>query len=106
MLTAERLQWLRKLIAEDKVIRFYQWSAWRKLRQQALQRDHYECQQCKRRGKYSKAENVHHIKEVKLCPELAMTLDNLESICIKCHNMEHKRLEKSNQPRFTNEERW
>ncbi|WP_431030043.1 HNH endonuclease [Lysinibacillus sp. LZ02] len=106
MLTPERLQWLRKLITEDKVIRFYQWCEWRKLRKKALERDRYECQQCKHNGRYSKAENVHHLKEVKDYPELAMTLSNLESVCITCHNKEHKRFAKVNQPRFINEERW
>ena len=106
MLSQERLTWLKDLIRQDKVVKFYQWSAWRKLRQQALKRDNYECQTCKRIGKYSKAQNVHHLKEVKQYPKLALTLDNLECICINCHNKEHERLEKTRPVRFTNEERW
>lgn len=102
----ERFQWLLTLIRDDKLVRFYQWIEWRKLRLKALERDNFECQQCKRKGKYKKAQNVHHIKEVKLFPLLAMELENLESICITCHNDEHKRLESKQQPRFTNEERW
>lgn len=106
MLSPERLTWLKDLITQDKVVKFYQWSAWRSLRQQALKRDNYECQTCKRAGKYSKAQNVHHLKEVKQHPELALTLDNLECICIICHNKEHERLEKVRPIRFTNVERW
>lgn len=106
MLTQERLTWLKDLIRQDKVVKFYQWSEWRKLRQQALKRDNYECQTCKRDGKYAKAQNVHHLKEVKQHPELALTLSNLECICITCHNKEHERLEKTRQVRFTNKERW
>ncbi|WP_331000859.1 HNH endonuclease [Radiobacillus kanasensis] len=88
---------VRKLIREDKLVKFYQCKAWygkNGIRQQALERDNYECQECKRQGKVSPAQNVHHIKEVKEYPELALVLDNTESVCIKCHNKEHKRLEK------------
>lgn len=96
------------LVRSDKLMKFYKSKAWLTLRQEALKRDHYECQSCKRKGKYRRAKNVHHIKEVKKHPELALDLDNLESICIPCHNDEHKRLEKyqENKPKFVNEERW
>lgn len=87
----EYLEWLIKLVREDKLIKFYQSPPWRKLRLQRLQLDHYECQPCRRKGKYSKAQNVHHKKEVKKVPSLALELDNTEAICIRCHNEEHKR---------------
>lgn len=107
MITAERLQWLRKLILEDKLVKFYQWSAWRKLRQQALERDNYECQECKRLGKYKRAQNVHHLQEVKERPKLAMTLDNLECVCVQCHNKIHdKRLRNDKRKPFVSEEKW
>lgn len=111
MLSQDRLLWLMQLIDEDKLIKFYQWSEWRKLRQKALKRDNSECQLCKAAGKYHAAENVHHIKEVKTHPELAMTLDNLQCLCIKCHNDVHERHSilsehKKKEPLFTNEERW
>lgn len=101
------LQTLKTLIEQDKLKIFYDRSAWRKLRLKALERDNYECQECKRQGKVGPAQNVHHIKEVKDFPELALVLDNLESVCIKCHNKEHKRLEKyiRKKKRF-DDERW
>jgi 5-methylcytosine-specific restriction enzyme A len=71
--------------------RFYKSGPWRKLRLVALERDNYECQQCKRKGKFSKGQNVHHIKEIYRHPKLALELDNLETLCINCHNEEHKR---------------
>ncbi len=51
----------------------------------ALQRDHYLCQRCRRRP----ATTVHHRRPRDLYPELALVLDNLESVCARCHNQEH-----------------
>ncbi len=104
----EMLRWIEGLIRQDKLVKFYQCREWRKLRLEALERDHYECQICKRKGKYRRAQNVHHIKEVKSRPDLALTLDNLESVCIKCHNEIHKKEYnlKSKQKPFVNIERW
>ncbi|WP_088033519.1 HNH endonuclease [Evansella clarkii] len=52
--------------------------------------------------------HVHHKKEVKKFPELALVLDNVETLCVNCHNEEHDRLAEVNnrKPRFENEERW
>lgn len=95
------------LIQTNNLMKFYKSKSWKDLRKQALERDHYECQSCKRKGRYRKAKNVHHIKEVKTHPELALDLDNLECICIQCHNEEHKRLENYvKKKKFWNEERW
>ncbi|MFD2638382.1 HNH endonuclease [Piscibacillus salipiscarius] len=103
------LKLIKQLILEDKLVRFYQSKAWRSLRINVLERDNYECQECKRQGRVSPAQNVHHIKEVKKHPELALVEDNCEGICIKCHNKEHERLEKyirKKKPKFISEERW
>jgi 5-methylcytosine-specific restriction endonuclease McrA len=106
-ITQKQLRWLERLIREDKMIPFYKSKPWRVLRQEALERDNYECQVCKKRGKYSRAQNVHHLKEVKMRPDLALTLDNLESVCIRCHNEIHdKRLKNDKRKPFVNEERW
>lgn len=85
------LTWLVKLIEEDNLVKFYKNRKWRELRREALTRDNYECQACKKRGRYARAENVHHRKEVKQFPDLALDIDNVESVCIRCHNQEHKR---------------
>lgn len=73
-------------------MKFYKSRAWRTLRLEALVRDNYECQQCKRQGKFSKGQNVHHIKEIYYHAELALEIDNLETLCIQCHNIEHERI--------------
>ena len=100
---------LYALIKQDKLVKFYQSRSWRSLRLEALTRDNNECQTCKRYGKVGEAQNVHHIKTVKEFPMLALSLSNLESICIKCHNNEHDRLNKyirKKKPKFVNVERW
>nr|WP_273717137.1 HNH endonuclease [Alkalihalobacillus pseudalcaliphilus] len=133
---------IKRLIAEGKEIKFYQHKSWRGLRLQALDRDHHECQECKRqgrvttnfitpngdtlspltpaphipygrepnRGRETKRKNVlqvHHLKELKDFPHLALVLDNTETLCIWCHNDEHDRLgDCQGGERFTNEERW
>lgn len=99
-----------KLIQEDNLMKFYKGRDWMELRQTALIRDNHECQKCKERGKYRKADCVHHIKEVKDYPWLALILDNLMCLCNSCHNAEHGRdniweLNKP-QPKFMSEERW
>lgn len=95
-------------IKSDKSMKFYKSKEWLRVRQLALKRDNYECQICKKRGKYKKAENVHHMKEIKTYPELALSLDNLQCLCIRCHNEVHDRLdkEKNKITKFMNEERW
>jgi len=104
MMTLELIQFIR----EDKIMKFYKSKQWLSLRLIALERDNYECQECKRKGRYYKAENVHHKKEVKTHPYLALDINNLECLCIRCHNEEHKRLDKLTKkiPKFMNVERW
>jgi 5-methylcytosine-specific restriction endonuclease McrA len=70
--------------------RFYRGNTWKKLRLTALRRDNYFCRECARRGKpFVRASVVHHIVSREAAPELALELDNLESLCAACHNREH-----------------
>jgi len=71
--------------AELKERRIYESVAWRRVRLLALQRDNYLCRQCLRKKRITKATQVHHLKPIKGYPELALTLDNLESLCWDCH---------------------
>ncbi len=64
---------------------FYHWPAWRQLRTMALHRDHYLCQECLRKKRIRRATEVHHVKPIADFPELALELDNLESLCWNCH---------------------
>ncbi|MFJ7662970.1 HNH endonuclease [Lysinibacillus sp. NPDC097162] len=106
MIKPERIQQLHSHINSGELMKFYKSREWMSLRKEALKRDNYECQLCKATGRYHKAENVHHMKEVKTHPHLSLTLSNLQCLCIKCHNEVHDRLESVRAPKFTNEERW
>lgn len=106
MVTNKRMQELINWINTDKLMKFYKSKEWFAVREQARQRDNYECQLCKAEGKYHRVENVHHIKEVKTHPHLSLSLSNLQSLCIACHNKVHERLDEQHEVKFTNEERW
>ena len=64
---------------------FYKTTVWRRLRLLALQRDNYLCQECLRKKRITKATEIHHIKPIASHSELALSLDNLESLCWDCH---------------------
>ena len=68
---------------------FYKTYAWKKKRKEILDRDNRECQECKKHGKVSRATVVHHVKEYKLFPSLALDDENLESLCRDCHEAKH-----------------
>ena len=74
---------------------FYKRVAWQRARSQALERDHWMCQDClalKRAGariRVNPATVVHHIKPREEHPELALELSNLISLCERCHNKRH-----------------
>ena len=87
---------------EDRA-RFYGSTAWRKLRQSILERDHFECQWCKAEGRlttqYDSVLEVDHIKELETNPELAYDPDNLRTLCKDCHNKRHDRMNYRGQPK-------
>jgi 5-methylcytosine-specific restriction enzyme A len=99
--------------------KFYDSPDWKQRREEVRKRDNYECQECKRLGKvfidtyeYSvKAKRkkiklvVDHIKELEDHPELALDTDNLETLCVKCHNLKHGRSFEYKQPKW-NDEKW
>lgn len=93
-------------MTEKEVKSFYNSGAWGKKREAIMDRDHHECQDCKRRleeaakegkilhgwkKKIWRAEQVHHIKELRTHPEAALQDDNLISLCTRCHNIRHGR---------------
>lgn len=86
--------WLNELIEDGDLSPFYWTKAWRRIRRAVLKMDRHECQECKRRGKYTRATLVHHINELKDRPALALTIEyegkrNLESLCNPCHERTH-----------------
>ncbi len=96
------------LIKANKLYKFYHSTAWESLRDEVLKEQHYECQLCKARGIYTRADTVHHINYVRIAPHLALSRydeqgrQNLIAVCATCHNEIHKTKHKG----FTNEERW
>ncbi len=74
---------------------FYHSTEWKALRRVALDRDGGMCCDCMdkfRAGlikKPHRADVVHHIKNRKDYPELALDLSNLRSLCDTCHNKRH-----------------
>lgn len=68
---------------------FYKSAAWLRARDAALRRDHWLCARCLKRRIFRPASVVHHKIPRAQAPELALKLDNLESLCPACHNAAH-----------------
>lgn len=107
------LKQLIALIASDQEYRFYSWSCWLRTREEVLKLDHYECQRCKTRGRYSRAVLVHHVKHLKDRPDLALSIwdgeeRQLVSVCKKCHEELHPESQRQYKPltKPVTEERW
>ena len=109
--------YIRQLISIGKIILFYKSDDWEEIRQEVLEELNYECQECLKRGLYTRADCVHHVNEVRVRPDLALSkfyVDhegnrqrNLVPLCNACHNIVHDKLGKWQQKdKFTNEERW
>lgn len=114
--------WIKKLIKDNEIWKFYKTDDWEELRDDVLKDAHWECQHCLRKGKYTRAVMVHHINEVRKRPDLALTREfihpitkqriiNLVALCNSCHELEHPdrfgnyRVQRGIE-KFTNEERW
>lgn len=67
---------------------FYNSAAWIAVRCLVLERDRYMCQPCLRMGRHRPATTVHHKRELRNNPEAALDPENLEGICIQCHNQQ------------------
>lgn len=65
---------------------------WRRLRERALKRDGYMCQESRRFGRFEPAEVVHHIWPAEDYPEYAYCLWNLVSLSAANHDKMHDRL--------------
>lgn len=84
--------------------KFYDSVLWKKTREAQLERDHYECQRCKHKGKYKNLDGlvkytpavlVHHDFRLLQYPQYATTpvvngTRNLYSLCNSCHEIEHE----------------
>ena len=70
---------------------FYNSKDWRVLARVALQRDGYRCVKCQ-----AIASEVDHIIPIQTGEgwEKRLDLDNLQSLCVRCHNEKHRRFQK------------
>ena len=88
---------------------------WKHKSQYIMRRDHYECQECRKKlkegkaRKISRATQVHHIVPYDVDPSLGLDDENLEAICDRCHNIIHGRVwsnTKSKKKKPATVERW
>lgn len=109
--------YIKELIQMDNLILFYKSKEWLELRAEVLHDLHYECQECLKRGRYTRADCVHHVNEVKKRPDLALSKYYIDEegnkqrqlipLCNTCHNIVHDKLgEWQRKDKFVNEERW
>lgn len=68
---------------------FYRSKPWRRKREYILKRDKYLCQECKKYGRNTEANVVHHLIEIEDDSSLKLTNSNLQSVCKACHNKLH-----------------
>ncbi|WP_144940134.1 HNH endonuclease [Paenibacillus sp. 32O-W] len=109
-----------KYVTPEQKRKFYDSKEWKQLREERKKIDNYECQECKRNGRvtidtneYSESAKrkkiqlvVDHIKELEDHPELALEIDNLETSCVRCHNVKHGRVFERNVNKWEHDERW
>ena len=69
--------------AKSKQYQFYRSRQWQRLRQQVLDRDHYVCQYCGQPN----SRTVDHVVPIEYDEKLKDHLDNLATICRKCHRL-------------------
>ena len=112
-MTQEEIEYTKRCIQED-VHRFYIWRKWIRVRNQVLEIDKFECQDCRKNGIYKKATTVHHCQFLRLHPETALDIEyifngkrqrNLISLCHECHEARHGYRKRKEEEPLT-EERW
>lgn len=71
----------------------YACAKWKKTRRLKLEKVNYFCERCIKKNIYNTAIIVHHKKHVNesnyMYDDIFYNLDNLEALCIACHNEEH-----------------
>lgn len=84
--------WASRVQGHPEWYRRAPWTGEAGLRMQALNRDCWLCQECKRNGlltplnKGDGSAHVDHIKPHQWNRELFYDLDNLQSLCVSCHS--------------------
>lgn len=93
--SAKRYNQRVRFTSDKKYSDFYKSKAWRNKRKQVLIRDKYLCQSCLRKGVVKSIESkerfyVHHLIELKDDWDKRLDMDNLETVCAKCHIEAHR----------------
>lgn len=107
-------QWIQSLLDKNNLHLFYTSRFWLNVREEVLIDHKYECQHCKARGFYKKADTVHHEQYVRKHPPLALSKTyeyngnvyrQLTPLCDECHKKEHNKHKRKKGKPLT-EERW
>jgi len=83
------------IMAKDWAIKFYNSEAWQKTRQGYIDSVNNVCERCLADGRYVPGQIVHH--KIYLTPQnindpnISLNWENLEYLCLDCHNKEHMR---------------
>lgn len=80
-------------MAKDFARQFYNSSAWKSCREEYKKQQHYLCERCQAKGLIVPGVIVHHKRRVSPetieDPSVLLNFDNLELLCVRCHNEEH-----------------
>lgn len=79
-----------KFTRDKRTVDFYNSNAWRKKREEVMKDNHYLCYVCKLNKRYERANEVHHIKNLKHNMELGLDNDNLMCLCFAHHDEIHE----------------
>ena len=71
--------------------RLYASSEWKELVRQVFKRDNYLCQKCEEPHQYGNPLHSHHLKSWANNPDDRMDIDNLVTLCKKCHDFVHSK---------------
>ena len=72
-----------------------------------MKKANHLCERCLAKGLYEPAKIVHHkiyLTEETMTPELMYGFDNLEALCLACHNDEHGRSKPNRRWKFVDGE--
>ena len=77
--------------------KLYSRAMWRQLRSAVLERDGHKCQKCGAGNTGPRSIHTHHIQEWLKHPNRRFDIDNIVTLCRKCHEWVHGKENKSNE---------
>ena len=80
-------------MARDFAVAFYHSTAWKRTRQAYIRSVRGLCERCLEAGRFVPGKVVHHKVHLDAenvnDPSITLNFDNLELLCLDCHNKEH-----------------